>query len=231
MGKQLLVETQRLTKFTEVDTVEKPKSVLKVITGPVADFIKNRNGRTYSRRLWEKVIDSEYVQEMMDAKSLFGETDHPEERTEIFLKEASHCIRDLWIDEEKEQLWAKIDVLDTNNGRDIANILDYGTKIGVSSRGAGTVSADGVVDPEDYHFFTFDLVARPSVASARPSMVESEKVILSEAQIDEIISQYRSLGDKTDEDSINYYEMVREHLMDNTIKNLVLESEIISRLN
>lgn len=79
MEKQILNEElcESVFKESTIDNNSKPKGVLKRITGIVADFKPNRNGRIYSRELWEKVINSEYVQEMMKSRCLFGENNHP----------------------------------------------------------------------------------------------------------------------------------------------------------
>lgn len=84
--KQILNECQATSLFEEVE--EKPRGILKRITGVVADFKPNRNGRVYPRELWEKVINSEYTQEMMNSKCLFGEANHPltDDRVEIDLR-------------------------------------------------------------------------------------------------------------------------------------------------
>ena len=73
MSKQVLNEQLTLSLFEEVNNEEKPKGILKRIKGIVADFNPNRNGRVYPRELWERVINSEYVKEMMESKCLFGE--------------------------------------------------------------------------------------------------------------------------------------------------------------
>ena len=58
----------------------------------------------------------------------------------------------------------------SSNGKIVNELLDYGTDIGISSRGAGSVGPDNVVDP-DYQFVTFDFVARPSCEAARLNMI------------------------------------------------------------
>ena len=70
--KQILNEQLTSSLFEEVRE-NKPSGILKRIKGIVADFKPNRNGRIYPRELWEKVINSEYVKEMMASKCLFGE--------------------------------------------------------------------------------------------------------------------------------------------------------------
>lgn len=184
--------------FEEDLSTTKPPKVLKVVKGCVADWKKNRNGRVYPKQLWENVINSDYVKEMIRDNSLFGEGDHPEERNEISLQNVSHAIKELWIDEEKQQVWAELHILDTPIGNLISNLIEYGTHIGVSSRGAGEVDSSGNVNPDTYKFFTFDLVCRPSVADARPSIVESEQVkMLSESEVQLILDGYKGIKENS----------------------------------
>ena len=203
--RQILNENTTTSLFES--TNEKPIGILKRIRGVVADFKPNRNGRTYPRELWEKVINSEYVNEMIKSKCLFGEANHPltDDRVEIDLNNVSHAVNRLWI--ENDAVMGELDLLPTPAGEIISKLIDYGSSIGVSSRGAGSVNSDGSVDPDDYQFFTFDLVPRPSVAAARPAIVESEEVkdipTLTEGQIAEIVNSYRNIGTKIQETAKN----------------------------
>lgn len=231
MPKKLLVENYQPSKLFEDVSDSKKPGVLKTIKGPVADFKENRNHRVYPRQLWENVINSEYVQEMMSNSMLLGEADHPEERTEISIQNVSHAINKLWINEETQEVWGELDILETPLGELVSHLLEYGSNIGVSSRGAGTVLEDGTVDPDDYQFFTFDLVARPSVAAARPSVVESEEFnlkSLSESEIRSIVDSYASLQEKNNECPIDIYETGRESLIETVVSSQVLNSKLLN---
>lgn len=177
-----------------------------------------------------KVINSEYVKEMMGSKCLFGENNHPfDDRVEIDLNNVSHCIHDLYI--EGDSVIGVIDLLPTPAGEIINKLIDYGSKIGISSRGAGSVQSDGSVNPDDYQFFTFDLVPRPSVAAARPAMVEAEEVktetILTEGEIATILNKYRKLDETIDEKTSYKYiaEGESRKVSTNIINKLIKESE------
>jgi len=226
--KQFLVEEMTQSIFEAVDTEQKSPSVLKTVKGIVADFNPNRNGRVYPRELWEKVINSEYVKEMMASKMLLGEADHPfDDRVEISIKEVSHAINKLWI--EGDKVMAELDILNTPNGEKVATLVDYGSKIGVSSRGAGSVMSDGSVDPNDYQFFTFDIVCRPSVQAAR--ITESEKVEakpLTESEIANVIQSYKNMDKKLEEsqEGFTYIKEGKEKkISTNIISKLIKESE------
>ena len=163
--KSILLESTK-SKFKVLE--HKPANVLKRIQGVLSDFKSNRNGRIYPRELWENVLNSDYVKEMIESHGLVGELDHPEERLEISLQNVSHVINDMWI--EGDQVVGTIDILPTPSGKIVSELLDYGTDIGISSRGAGSVGPNNVVDP-DYQFVTFDFVARPSCEAARLNMI------------------------------------------------------------
>lgn len=233
--KQVLNEQLTSSLFEEVKDT-KPEGILKRIKGVVADFKPNRNGRVYPRALWERVINSEYVKEMMSSKCLFGENNHPfDDRVEIDLNNVSHCIHNMWI--EGDSVIAELDLLPTPAGEIINKLIDYGSKIGVSSRGAGSVTADGNVDPDDYQFFTFDLVPRPSVAAARPTIAEAEEIkaevkVLTEGEIADIIKSYKNIDSKLNEAASvkeTYFSYIKEgeekSISTNIINRLIKESE------
>lgn len=234
--KQFLIEEMTQSIFESVDVEQTNPSVLKTVKGVVADFNPNRNGRVYPKALWEKVINSDYVKEMMASKMLLGEADHPfDDRVEISIKEVSHAINKLWI--EGDKVMAELDILNTTNGQKVATLIDYGSKIGVSSRGAGSVLSDGSVDPDDYQFFTFDIVCRPSVAAARITESEENKEAkpLTESEIANIISNYKNINKKLEEAAISdaNYRYISEgktnSISSNIIARLIKESEDLNK--
>lgn len=201
---------------------DKPANVLKRIKGVVSDNKSNRNGRIYPIELWKNVVNSDYVKEMIDNHSLFGEADHPETRLEISLQNVSHAINDLWIDGDK--VMAIIDILPTPMGKILSELLDYGTNLGISSRGAGTVLSDNTVDPDDYQFVTFDFVARPSCEAARlNTILESATIEAKNTKDDEInnlLESYKS-GLKESDGALDIDE-VRKTLSDEDAEGLDL---------
>lgn len=201
---------------------DKPANVLKRIKGVVSDNKSNRNGRIYPIELWKNVVESDYVKEMINNHSLFGEADHPETRLEISLQNVSHAINDLWIDGDK--VMAIIDILPTPMGKILSELLDYGTNLGISSRGAGTVLSDNTVDPDDYQFVTFDFVARPSCEAARlNTILESAAIEAKNTKDDEInnlLESYKS-GLKESDEVLDIDE-VRKTLSDEDAEGLDL---------
>lgn len=154
--------------------------VLKKLKGTLSTLgKKNRNGRVYSKELWENVLNSEYWNDMISNNSLFGECVHPADNRstsdpfEIDANNVSHRISEAHI--EGDRLVGTVEILDTDAGRNIASLIDSGCNIGISARGAGDLNGDEV-DPDTYQFKTFDLTFRPSDFNARLTpLTESEK--------------------------------------------------------
>lgn len=210
MAKNILTESTK-SKFKVLE--HKPKNVLKRIQGVLSDFKSNRNGRIYPRELWENVLNSDYVKEMIESHGLVGELDHPEERLEISLQNVSHVINDMWI--EGDSVMGTIDILPTPSGKIVSELIDYGTDIGISSRGAGSVGAGNIVDP-DYQFVTFDFVARPSCEAARLNMiVESVQPEIdnnSDDKVKSILEGYKTNLKETELSTVDKEKIIKDKL-------------------
>ena len=152
------------------------KGVLRVITGPVAEWdTLNRNNRKYSEKLWDKVLKSPYVKEQLKYHTLYGEANHPTDRYEIDFGRVSHSITDMWKVPASNQIYATINILDTPLGRILDTLYESGGVIGYSSRAGGKLINKGKyieVDEDSYNFVTFDAVPFPSVESARPDEIK-----------------------------------------------------------
>ena len=172
---QILIETRlNSLKLTE-STTKLRKGCLGRIEGICADFVNpTRNGRFYSRKLWENVVNDELFKESLATKTLIGELDHPEERFETLAQEACVVMTDYKFTDDA--LIGGFDILDTVKGRTLKALLDYGCVMGVSSRGQGDITDNGDyedVDPDSYDFAGFDVVLTPAVKKARQKVVES----------------------------------------------------------
>jgi hypothetical protein len=153
--------------------VSKAPGVLRTLRGifSVADYVNkedNRNNRLYSEKLLrEKIIDSPYTKEMLKRGVLLGEADHPEDRLDVSIKEVSHKITELTL--KDGVVCGTIQILDTPVGNIVETLLKTGSKIGISSRGAGSTKKENGKDrvlEEDYLFYTYDLVLNPGFGSA-----------------------------------------------------------------
>jgi len=121
---------------------------------------KNRNGRVYSRAIWEREI-LKYQDEIKNKTvNTLGEWQHPPRSTVDPLKAVMRIV-ELKIDETGNVVGkAKILNDNTEQTNKLKGLIKEGIKIGVSSRGVGRVSATGVV--EDFKLITYDAVDMPS---------------------------------------------------------------------
>jgi hypothetical protein len=128
--------------------------------------IKNRNGRVYPKNIMNKEV-TRYVKEYVDSKRAFGELGHPEGPS-INLDRVSHMIVSL--KENGDNYIGKAKIMDTPMGKIAKNLLDEGAKLGVSSRGMGTLvqNNEGVNEVQnDFYLATAaDIVADPSAPDA-----------------------------------------------------------------
>lgn len=197
--RKVLIETRmNALKLSESKSTPK-KGCLGRIEGICADF-KNptRNGRLYPLSLWKKVFNDSLFKENLENKTLYGELDHPEERFEPLMAEACIVMTDYKIDEDAGVIYAGFDILDTPKGRILKSIVDYGSVVGVSSRGQGDIieSVNGEeVDTDSYEFACFDVVSTPAVERARQSVVESIKKTNFKESIQRQIEDASSVAD------------------------------------
>jgi len=125
---------------------------------------KNRNGRIYPRPILEKAV-SKYNNEQVKTQRAVGELNHPAGPI-INLDKVSHRITELnW---DGNNVMGKALILDTPNGKIVKGLLDGGVKLGVSTRGMGTLENKGGVNMvrDDYVMNTVDIVQDPSAPSA-----------------------------------------------------------------
>lgn len=125
---------------------------------------KNRNGRVYPIAVMEKEL-GRYNTDYVKTNRAMGELGHPEGPT-VNLERVSHLIKDLRL--EKNDVYGKAKILDTPYGKIVRNLIDEGVKLGVSSRGMGSLKEqDGVnVVQEDFMLAAVDVVADPSAPNA-----------------------------------------------------------------
>ena len=127
--------------------------------------IKNRNGRVYPKDILIKEV-KRYNDDFINNRRAFGELGHPEGPV-VNLERVSHMINKLYQDGNNFIGEAKI--LDTPYGKIVKNLIDEGAKLGVSSRGMGTlVHKDGANHVKDdfYLATAADIVADLSAPNA-----------------------------------------------------------------
>jgi len=127
--------------------------------------MKNRNGRMYPMSVLEKEV-GRYNKEYINQNRAFGELGHPDGPT-VNLERVSHMITGLYPDGKNFIGEAK--VMDTPYGKIVKNLIDEGAKLGVSSRGMGSLEPrrDMQVVKDDFYLATAaDIVADPSAPNA-----------------------------------------------------------------
>tara|TARA_B100001059_G_scaffold142522_1_gene142449 strand:- start:534 stop:1190 length:657 start_codon:yes stop_codon:yes gene_type:complete len=125
---------------------------------------KNRNGRIYERDTLEKAVEK-YVTEQVKTGRAVGELNHPEGPT-VNLDKVSHKINSLKF--RGDDVVGKASILKTPMGKIVEGLLEGGVKLGVSSRGMGSlVQKNGVqYVGKDFMLATVDIVQDPSAPSA-----------------------------------------------------------------
>jgi len=160
-----------ITEVVEECNVE---TVLNEATGEKSYFIegifmqgdiKNRNGRIYPSATLEGEM-KRYQKDFIETKRALGELGHPD-GPQINGDRVSHLITDMRRD--GNDFYGKAKILSTPMGEIVKSLLDEGVKIGVSTRGLGSVKAgrDGVMEVQkDFHLATVDIVTDPSAPNA-----------------------------------------------------------------
>jgi len=130
------------------------------LEGPmIVAGVKNQNGRIYDQKLMETAV-KKFKTTMIDTRRSLGELNHPTSAS-INIERAVHLIQEL---NQKGNVWyGKSKLLTGTKHGDLCKslIFDHGVKLGMSTRGAGSLSENGMVD-QDYVLTTIDLVQDPS---------------------------------------------------------------------
>lgn len=169
MNKQLLIDciTFDFVKdhlFEESINDQSRKLIVKGILQRAG--IKNQNGRVYPHAILFRE-SKKYEENFIKERRALGELDHPESSV-VNLQNVSHNVIEMhW---EGEDLMGTVEVLPTPNGNILKELFKANIRLGISSRGLGTVnksvqeSADIVQD--DFELIAFDFVSNPSTRGA-----------------------------------------------------------------
>ena len=161
------LEYQRLSQ----DEMQK-RGILGRLVGVCADFFSpTRNGRKYPEELWENVFNDPIMKERIENGVCYGELGHPADREETDMEKIALCLAEVPKKGKDGKLRAVFDILNTPNGRILKSLCDYGSTIGISSRGSGDLETDfdgnESVNPDTYSCEGFDAVLIPAVKEAR----------------------------------------------------------------
>ena len=132
---------------------------------------KNGNGRVYEKKILEREVEN--YQKAIKERRALGELDHPEDQV-INLKNASHLVTKVWWD--GPSVMGKIQVLATPAGKVLTELINAGIKLGISSRGLGSVEKKNgkTMVKDDFQLICFDIVSEPSTPDAFMNLSESK---------------------------------------------------------
>ena len=127
---------------------------------------KNQNGRVYPKDLLTREA-KKYTENFIQQKRALGELDHPDSSV-VNLQNASHNVLEMHFN--GNDLVGTVEVLGTPSGNILKELFKSGIKLGISSRGLGSVEAIGEngaqqVQP-DFELIAFDFVSNPSTHGA-----------------------------------------------------------------
>ena len=171
MSKKLLVDIRPFdvstTKINESISENNGKLIVKGVLQRAES--KNQNGRVYPREVLLKEV-GKYLEHQVTERRALGELDHPESSV-VNLNNASHNIIEMHWD--GDDLLGTVEVLSTPAGNILKELFKSGIKLGISSRGLGSVEpmkeADGedaVEVQPDFELIAFDFVSNPSTHGA-----------------------------------------------------------------
>lgn len=126
---------------------------------------KNRNGRVYPKSIMAREVER-YVRENVNQNRAYGELGHPSGPT-INLERVSHMIKELR--EDGNNYIGRAKIMDTPYGNIVKSLMDDGARLGVSTRGMGSLKErNGFMEvQDDFHLATAgDIVADPSAPDA-----------------------------------------------------------------
>jgi hypothetical protein len=175
MKQQILIEKFTPVQAALVESRDAQKNLY--LSGRMmAAEQKNLNQRIYPRNEIERAVQA-INEKCKEGAFVMGELNHPDNLS-IDLKNVSHIITEAFMDGDNAV--GKCKILNTPSGLIVKNLIEGGVKLGVSSRGTGNVTNEGVV--EDFNFVTVDIVAQPSGPGCYPDVVresvENTKILL-----------------------------------------------------
>ena len=195
MNKQLLVDVRTIdVSRKQIDESIKENDGKLVVKGVLQRAeSRNQNGRVYPREVLLKEV-GKYLENQVSERRALGELDHPESSV-VNLNNASHNVVEMHWD--GDDLLGTVEVLSTPSGNILKELFRSGIKLGISSRGFGSVEPvnekageDGTVEVQpDFELIAFDFVSNPSTHGAfmRP-VNESVQHTSPEKNIEKIVN-------------------------------------------
>jgi len=181
--KQLLVDYMPFIVTPEIikESITKNNGRL-IVSGPLQRANAfNQNKRIYPRDILLREVNK--YQNFISEKRALGELDHPESPV-VNLSNVSHNILKTWW--EGDTIMGKVEILDTPSGNILKKLFEAGIRLGISSRGMGSVTEvegeEGAVSVgDDFELICWDFVSNPSTHGAFMNLSESKTEIRSRA--------------------------------------------------
>ena len=179
MAKQLLVDYTTFEVTPQAINESLAKNDGKLVVQGVLQRAesKNQNGRIYPKETLMREA-KKYAETFIAEKRALGELDHPDSSV-VNLNNVSHNVLDMaW---KGEDLVGTVEVLSTPSGNILKELFKCGIKLGISSRGMGSVKevmgeGDGTLEVQpDFELIAFDFVSNPSTHGAFLSPVNEGK--------------------------------------------------------
>ena len=165
--KQLLVDTILFSASPRMIAESERKNDGKVIVSGVLQRAeaKNQNGRVYPKKILMREV-KKYAETNIKENRALGELDHPDSSV-INLRNVSHNV--LGVDWKGNDVIGTVEILPTPSGNILKQLLGAGIRLGISSRGLGSVeeiSESTVEVQEDFELIGWDFVSNPSTQGA-----------------------------------------------------------------
>lgn len=165
--KQLLVDTILFSASPIMIAESERKNDGKVIVSGVLQRAeaKNQNGRVYPKKILMREV-KKYAETNIKENRALGELDHPDSSV-INLRNVSHNV--LGVDWKGNDVIGTVEILPTPSGNILKQLLGAGIRLGISSRGLGSVeeiSENTVEVQEDFELIGWDFVSNPSTQGA-----------------------------------------------------------------
>jgi len=175
MNKQLLVDVIPFDVAPEKINESMTKNGGKLVVSGVLQRAeaKNQNGRVYPREILQREA-KKYESEFIKERRAMGELDHPDSSV-VNLQNVSHNVLEMhW---KGNDLVGTVEVLSTPAGNILKELFKSGIKLGISSRGLGSIKneAKGDMVGDDFELIGFDFVSNPSTHGAFLSPVNESK--------------------------------------------------------
>jgi hypothetical protein len=165
--------------------------------------VRNANKRIYPQGLWEKHLsEGSDLMKRVNERRVTGTIEHPESGAHN-LDDSAILVTGLKMGQrrgKRAEVIGEAEILNTPKGQVLRQLIRDGVKVGISSRGQGTIDATGIVDSKTFVPKTWDIVGDPSTPGAYPTVVDSADL---REGIDDSAAHLRSESRSTDGTPVN----------------------------